>query len=104
VLAAKPERAPVVTVHDVTGKQIAAVNGRAVAGLQVLHYDGRVGTGPRGARIAPGNYSIRCRIGDQELVQPLVVEIDPTVPAAAAAAAAAADSAAEPTTDREGSR
>lgn len=55
-----PESAPVVTVHDVTGKEIAKVTGEARAGVQTLHWDARVGN--RLAR--PGTYSARLNVGE----------------------------------------
>ena len=44
-----------VTIHDVTGAEVAAVKGRAAAGLQALHWDARIGD-----RLAkPGTYTAR---------------------------------------------
>lgn len=54
-LAAAPEAAPVLTVHDVKGDKVAELKGKAEAGLQVLQWDARTNN-----RLAPaGTYSVR---------------------------------------------
>ncbi|MBL8752359.1 MAG: PDZ domain-containing protein, partial [Planctomycetes bacterium] len=55
-LAEPPKGAPLLTIHDVTGEKIAEVEGKAVAGLQPIVWDCRVG-GQRLAR--PGTYAVR---------------------------------------------
>lgn len=55
-LAEPPKDPPVLTIHDVTGTEIAKVTGRAVAGVQVLHWDARTGQN----RLAgPGTYAVK---------------------------------------------
>ena len=44
------------TVHDVTGAEIARVEGKAEAGLQAIQWDARVG---RNQLAAPGAYAVR---------------------------------------------
>jgi hypothetical protein len=44
------------TIHDVTGTEIAKVEGKAIAGLQPVVWDARLGQG-RTAR--PGTYAVR---------------------------------------------
>ena len=89
MFAAAPERPPVLTIHDVTGEQIASVKGVAQAGLQRFVWDGRVrrstegrgeGRRPRGRssrRAPPGSYSMRLSAGDETLTQPLTLVADP---------------------------
>ncbi|MCR9244161.1 MAG: PDZ domain-containing protein [bacterium] len=53
--AEKPESAPTLTIHDVTGAEIAKVKGKARAGLQAIQWSGRAGR-----RLAsPGSYAVR---------------------------------------------
>lgn len=50
-----PEDAPQLTIHDITGKQIAKVKGKKLAGLQTVRWDARLGR-----KLAePGTYSVR---------------------------------------------
>ncbi len=90
-LRTAPEAAPEVTVHDISGKQIAKLTGEPVAGLQALQWNGRIaspegnraarGRGRRGGfggRQAPaGNYSVRMQHGGETRVQALLLEADP---------------------------
>lgn len=54
--AETPAKAPMLTIHDVTGTEIAKVEGKAIAGLQPVVWDARLGQG-RTAR--PGTYAVR---------------------------------------------
>lgn len=55
-LAEAPKDKPVLTVHDVTGAEIARVEGKAEAGLQAIQWDARVG---RNQLATPGTYAVR---------------------------------------------
>jgi len=55
-LAEAPKDKPVLTVHDVTGAEVARVEGKAEAGLQAIQWDARVG---RNQLAAPGAYAVR---------------------------------------------
>jgi hypothetical protein len=57
-----PAEAPVVTIHDVTGAQIAELTGRTEPGLQALQWDARAGNRLAG----PGAYSARLK-GSKQL-------------------------------------
>jgi hypothetical protein len=57
--ASTPEQKPVVTIHDVTGKEVAKVEGELRKGLQTLHWDARIG----GKLAKPGAYSARMTEG-----------------------------------------
>ncbi|MHC5062472.1 MAG: WD40/YVTN/BNR-like repeat-containing protein [Planctomycetota bacterium] len=90
-----PADAPEVTVHDISGKQIAKISGKPVAGLQLLQWNGRIASaeGGRGARRAgrgrgrrggfggrqapPGNYSIRMEQGGETQTRALILLPDP---------------------------
>ncbi len=79
-----PEKKPRVTIHDITGKQIAVVSGKAKAGLQVLHWSatgssGQEGRGrrSRGRQVSEGSYSARYVFGEETLVQAIVLKADP---------------------------
>jgi hypothetical protein len=51
-----PAKAPVLTVHDLAGEEIARVEGKALAGLQPIQWDARRGQN----RLAkPGTYTVR---------------------------------------------
>lgn len=89
-LAQKPADAPVVTVHDVTGAQVATVTGLRAAGIQRLQWNGRITgedeerpqarrgrRGGGGRQAPPGSYSLRFGSGSETLVQPLTVAADP---------------------------
>jgi photosystem II stability/assembly factor-like uncharacterized protein len=101
-LASRPERDPVVTIHDVTGRQVSSVTGKVQPGIQLLQWDGRLAAqgGPpgggegaargarggrpggfggigRGTQAPPGAYSARYQHGDETLVQMFTVESDP---------------------------
>jgi hypothetical protein len=100
-----PGEPPVVTIHDVTGNQVASATGRAVGGIQVIRFDGRAGSPPaadgerRGRRggggppgggrqrnlLPAGSYSVRLQTGGTELVQPLTIVEDPIATAPSAA-------------------
>jgi hypothetical protein len=61
-LAKTPTEPPTLTVHDVAGKELAKVTGKAIAGLQAIVWDAR--TERRLA--APGTYAVRLQgHGDQ---------------------------------------
>ncbi len=71
--ASPPEPAPKVTIHDVTGKEIAAVEGAARSGLQVLRWDARISN-----RLAkPGDYSARLVVGKNTQVEAFRLHPDP---------------------------
>jgi photosystem II stability/assembly factor-like uncharacterized protein len=84
-LAEPPKQAPVLTVHDVAGTEIARVEGRAVAGLQPIQWDARAA---RNQLAAAGTYSVRWH--DQRDVAPRVFQLLPDPALAAAAADATA--------------
>ncbi|MCC6670337.1 MAG: PDZ domain-containing protein [Planctomycetes bacterium] len=67
-----PAQAPRLTVHDVLGKEIAFVNGKAATGLQEVRWT----LDPRNP-LKPGSYSVRCKIGDETLIQAFTVQDDP---------------------------
>jgi hypothetical protein len=55
-LAEEPKEAPVLTIHDVTGTEVARVTGKATAGVQAVQWDARMGQN----RLAkPGTYAVR---------------------------------------------
>lgn len=55
-LAAPPSAPPKLTIHDVTGAEIASVTGKAEAGLQAIVWDTRLGQN----RLAkPGTYAVK---------------------------------------------
>lgn len=55
-LAETPKEAPELTVHDVTGAEVARVKGKAQAGLQAIGWDARLGQN----RLAkPGSYAVK---------------------------------------------
>jgi hypothetical protein len=55
-LAEEPKEAPVLTIHDVTGTEVARVTGKATAGVQAVQWDVRMGQN----RLAkPGTYAVR---------------------------------------------
>jgi photosystem II stability/assembly factor-like uncharacterized protein len=54
--AESPKEAPVLTIHDVTGKEVGKVTGKAAAGVQAVQWDGRLGQN----RLAQaGTYAVR---------------------------------------------
>ena len=77
-LAEAPKEAPVLTVHDVAGAEIARVEGRAMAGLQPIQWDARTGR----TLASPGTYAVRW--SGQKDVEPRIFHLLPD-PAAAAA-------------------
>jgi hypothetical protein len=54
--AEAPKEAPALTIHDVTGKEIAKVTGKATAGLQAISWDARV---DRRRLADPGTYAVK---------------------------------------------
>ena len=58
----QPDKKPVLTIHDVVGKEVAKITGAQTAGLQVLHWGAR--TGRQLAK--PGTYSVRLQDSDDE--------------------------------------
>ncbi|MCA8966529.1 MAG: PDZ domain-containing protein, partial [Planctomycetes bacterium] len=88
-LAETPKEAPVLTVHDLTGKEIAKVTGKAQAGLQAVNWDARV----ERRLAAPGSYSVRLAGHGDLGAQPFELLPDP--------AAAPAAEPTNPLTDRE---
>ncbi|MBM4063198.1 MAG: PDZ domain-containing protein, partial [Planctomycetes bacterium] len=77
-LAEPPKEKPVLTVHDVTGAEIAKVEGKAEAGLQAIVWDAR--TGQRLAK--PGAYAVKWP--GQSGVEPRAFELLPDPQLAAA--------------------
>jgi hypothetical protein len=67
-----PKTAPVLTVHDVTGAEVARVEGRAIAGLQPIQWDARTG---RSQLAAPGSYAVRW--SGQQDVEPRIFTLSP---------------------------
>jgi photosystem II stability/assembly factor-like uncharacterized protein len=84
-LAEPPKEAPVLTVHDVGGTEVARIEGRAAAGLQPIRWDARVA---RNQLATPGTYSVRWP--DQRGVEPRVFQLLPDPATAAATVEAAA--------------
>jgi photosystem II stability/assembly factor-like uncharacterized protein len=68
-----PEEKPVVTIHDVTGKQVARIEGEARAGLQSLHWDARAD----GKLAKPGAYSARMTVGKDTQIRAFRLLPDP---------------------------
>lgn len=68
-----PEQKPKVTIHDVTGKEIAAVEGEARRGLQALRWDARVDN----RLAASGTYSARMTVGKATQIHPFRLLDDP---------------------------
>lgn len=73
-LPARPQAAPTVTVHDVTGKQVAELTGKQQAGLQALQWDARAG---RNQLAPPGAYSARFKVGDDVQIRAFTLHTDP---------------------------
>lgn len=71
-LREEPEEKPVLTVHDITGKEIAKVTGEKTAGMQVLQWSARMGR----QLAKPGTYSVRLQSDDGER-QAFVLRADP---------------------------
>ncbi len=84
-LAEAPEDAPVLTIHDVTGNEIARVTGKAMAGLQPIAWDARLG---RNQLATAGTYSVRW--SGPSGIEPRIFHLLPD-PAAAAAEAGTAE-------------
>ncbi|MGB3965369.1 MAG: PDZ domain-containing protein, partial [Planctomycetota bacterium] len=84
-LAEPPKDKPVLTIHDVTGTEVARVEGHAIAGLQPIQWDARAG---RNQLAAPGTYAVRW--SGQADVEPRIFHLlpDPAIGVAAEAAAA----------------
>lgn len=99
--AATPEKAPTLTVHDITGAQVASLTGKRTAGLQALHWPdsgrGGRGFGGRGrggaGAVQPGSYSVRMQAGERELVQAFRLLPDPDPANRPAAASSSSPSA-----------
>ena len=68
-----PEEKPVVTIHDVTGKQVARIEGEARAGLQSLQWDARAD----GKLAKPGAYSARMTVGKDTQIRAFRLLPDP---------------------------
>jgi len=69
-----PDEPPVLTIHDLLGEQIAKVEGKAVAGLQVLRWSARTGNN----RLAgPGTYSVRLQGHDDVAARAFELRPDP---------------------------
>lgn len=92
-LPAAPQEAPRVTVHDVTGKQIAELDGKKIAGLQAIQWDARIG---RNQLAPPGAYSARLKLGDSQQIETFTVHRDPSLQDGGAAA-----SSSNPSQERE---
>jgi hypothetical protein len=83
-LDAMPADAPVVTLHDVTGNQVARLTGKLRPGLQRLQWDARTGN-----RLAnPGAYSARLQYGNETLIETFELQADPIARTAEAATTA----------------
>ncbi len=76
-LDAVPADAPTVTIHDITGAQVAKLTGRKMPGLQLLQWDGRAGT----RLAAPGAYSARWQVGGETLIEAFELLPDPSTQA-----------------------
>ena len=88
-LATAPAAAPTLTVHDLAGKQIASVTGKAQAGLQAVQWDARIERG----LAPPGTYSVRWKDHDDLGAKAFELLPDP--------AAATTSDASNPLTERE---
>jgi photosystem II stability/assembly factor-like uncharacterized protein len=85
-LAQAPPDKPVLTVHDVTGAEVARVEGKAAAGLQAIQWDARI---DRNRLAAPGSYAVR--FADRKDIEPRTFQLlpDPAVAVGDAGDAAA---------------
>lgn len=86
-LRSVPDEAPVLTVHDVTGEQLAEVTGKKVAGLQPIRWDARI---DRRRLAEPGTYAVRLKGHDDVPARAFELRADPAVGADADASAPAA--------------
>ncbi|MCA8948335.1 MAG: PDZ domain-containing protein, partial [Planctomycetes bacterium] len=73
-IASKPEDKPVLTIHDVTGKELATVEGEARAGMQAIVWDARLG---RNRLAEPGTYGVRWRGHDDAGARAFELRPDP---------------------------
>jgi photosystem II stability/assembly factor-like uncharacterized protein len=72
-LAAAPKDKPVLTVHDVTGAELAKIEGQAVRGLQAIQWDARIGR----QLAKPGTYAVRWAGQDDVGARSFVLRADP---------------------------
>lgn len=72
-LADIPEDAPVLTIHDITGKEVAKVTGKKVAGMQPIQWSARMGR----TLAKPGTYSVRVK--GHDLRKAFELRADPNV-------------------------
>jgi photosystem II stability/assembly factor-like uncharacterized protein len=93
-LADVPKDAPALTVHDVTGAELAKVEGKKVRGLQAIQWDARTGR----SLGKPGTYAVRWAGRDDVPARSFVLRADP------AAADAIGDSAAATTSTTTSTR
>ncbi|GDY03579.1 hypothetical protein LBMAG49_29080 [Planctomycetota bacterium] len=68
-----PEKPPSVTIHDVTGKQVASLTLKAQKGLQAVQWDARIGNKLAGK----GSYSARMTYGEKTSKQVFALYEDP---------------------------
>ncbi len=71
-LREEPTDKPVLTIHDITGKEIAKVTGKAVQGLQPIQWSARIGRSLAKA----GTYSVRLQ-GDDDNKKSFELRADP---------------------------
>ena len=87
VLREAPASAPVLTIHDITGTEIAKVEGKAVAGLQAIQWDARA----NGRLAKPGSYSVRWAEQKDVAARAFTLAADPEVGVDAAESRAATE-------------
>ena len=73
-IKSEPEKAPVLTIHDITGEEVAKVTGSKSAGMQVLQWSARKGR----SLMSPGTYSVRLSGNDEER-QAFELRADPSI-------------------------
>ena len=69
-----PDDKPELTIHDITGKEIATVTGQAIGGLQPIQWSAGMGR----TLAKPGTYSVRLK-GEADLRRPFVLRPDPNL-------------------------
>ena len=84
----EPAEAPVLTIHDVTGKEIATVTGKKTVGVQPIQWDAR-----SNRQLAkPGTYAVRLK-GQDDQKQAFELRADPAI-------AASSNNPSQPTSNR----
>ena len=87
MLRETPKDAPALTIHDITGTEIAKVEGKAVAGLQAIQWDARA----NGRLAKPGTYSVRLAEPKDAAARAFTLAADPEAGVDAAESRAAVE-------------